>query len=398
MLLSKKASEICESVTLSITAKAKEMKKQGIDVIGFGAGEPDFNTPDNIQKAAIKAIEMGYTKYTPASGIDDLKEAIVTKFKKDNNLSYKKSQIIISTGAKQSLYNSFLAILNPGDEVLVGKPYWVSYPELIKLSGGIPVFVDTDESNAYKYTIKELNKHVSNKTKAIVINSPNNPTGTVYTKEELMDIANFAKEHDLIIISDEIYEKLIYDGNKHISIASLSEDAYMRTIVINGVSKSYSMTGWRIGYAAADEKITKLMTNIQSHTTSNPNSIAQYAALEALNGDQEFIFSMIKEFENRRNYMVDKINSIPDVYCICPKGAFYIMINIENTFGKKINGEDITNSVEFCEKLLKYNNVAAIPGMSFGVEGFIRVSYATSMENIKKGLDNMEKFIISLIQ
>ncbi|HBL05667.1 MAG TPA: aspartate aminotransferase, partial [Clostridium sp.] len=267
MMLSKKAMEISPSLTLAITAKAKKMKAEGIDVIGFGAGEPDFNTPKNIQQAAIKAIEAGQTRYTAASGIIELKEAVVNKFKKDNNLTYKTSQIIISTGAKQCLANIFQAILNPGDEVLIGAPYWVSYPELVQLADGVPTFVDTEESNSFKLTIESLEKAVTKKTKAMILNSPNNPTGTAYTKEELEKIATFAQKHDIIIISDEIYEKLLYGESGHISIASLSEDAYNRTIVINGVSKAYAMTGWRIGYAAASEKITSLMSNIQSHTT-----------------------------------------------------------------------------------------------------------------------------------
>jgi len=296
MMLSKKAMEISPSLTLAITAKAKKMKAEGIDVIGFGAGEPDFNTPKNIQQAAIKAIEAGQTRYTAASGIIELKEAVVNKFKKDNNLTYKTSQIIISTGAKQCLANIFQAILNPGDEVLIGAPYWVSYPELVQLADGVPTFVDTEESNSFKLTIESLEKAVTKKTKAMILNSPNNPTGTAYTKEELEKIATFAQKHDIIIISDEIYEKLLYGESGHISIASLSEDAYNRTIVINGVSKAYAMTGWRIGYAAASEKITSLMSNIQSHTTSNPCSISQYASVEALNGDQSEVEKMKQEF------------------------------------------------------------------------------------------------------
>lgn len=328
MILSKKAMQISPSLTLAITAKAKKMKAEGIDVIGFGAGEPDFNTPKNIQQAAIKAIEQGLTRYTAASGIIELKEAIVDKFKRDNNLTYKTSQIIISTGAKQCLANVFQAILNPGDEVIVGVPYWVSYPELIQLADGVPVFAQSEESNSFKLTVEELQKVATDKTKAIIINSPNNPTGTVYTRNELETLANFAKEKDLFIISDEIYEELLYGNEGHISIASLSEDAYNRTIVINGVSKAYAMTGWRIGYAAASEEITKLMSNIQSHTTSNPCSISQYASVEALNGDQSEVENMKKEFKARRDFMVDRINSINNLSCVKPEGAFYVMVNI----------------------------------------------------------------------
>lgn len=393
MILSKKASNIEPSITLAITAKAKELKSQGIDIIGFGAGEPDFNTPANIRNASIEAMEKGYTKYTPASGINELKEAIINKFKNDNNLQYKSSQIIISTGAKQCLSNAFFAILNPGDEVLIATPYWVSYPELIKLSDGIPVFVKTSKENSYKYDIESLKQYVTSKTKAIIINSPNNPTGSIYTKEELSKLAEFAKEHDLIIISDEIYEKLIYGDDEHVSIASLSEDAYKRTIVINGVSKTYSMTGWRIGYAAASEEIVKLMSNIQSHTTSNPNSIAQYASLEALAGTQEFVHSMKQEFKNRRDYIVTRINGIENISCIEPKGAFYVFIDISKIIGKSVEGEAIENSLDFCSKLLEKGKVAAVPGEAFGIDGFIRISYATSMENIQEGLNRIESFI-----
>ncbi|KGK88526.1 pyridoxal phosphate-dependent aminotransferase [Clostridium sp. HMP27] len=393
MILSKKASNIEPSITLAITAKAKELKSQGIDIIGFGAGEPDFNTPANIRNASIEAMEKGYTKYTPASGIIELKEAIINKFKNDNNLNYKSSQIIISTGAKQCLSNAFFAILNPGDEVLIATPYWVSYPELIKLSDGVPVFVKTSRENSYKYDIESLKQYITHKTKAIIINSPNNPTGSIYTKEELIKLAEFAKEHDLIIISDEIYEKLIYGDDEHVSIASLSEDAYKRTIVINGVSKTYSMTGWRIGYAAASEEIVKLMSNIQSHTTSNPNSIAQYASLEALAGTQEFIQVMKQEFKNRRDYIVTRINGIDNISCIEPKGAFYVFIDISKVIGKAIEEETIESSLDFCSKLLEKGKVAAVPGEAFGIDGFIRISYATSMENIQEGLNRIENFI-----
>ncbi|CDI49393.1 pyridoxal phosphate-dependent aminotransferase [Clostridium tetani] len=395
-MLSKKGKKISPSVTLAITAKANEMKKDGIDVVGFGAGEPDFNTPENIQNAAIRAMKEGHTKYTPVSGVVELKEAIVNKFKKENNLIYKPSQIIVSTGAKQCIANLFMAILNPGDEVLISTPYWVSYPELVKLADGVPVFVDCKKENDYKYSIDELEKKVSSKTKAIIISSPNNPTGSIYYKEELRDIAEFCKKHNLIILSDEIYEKLIYGHNKHISIASLNEDAYNRTVVINGVSKTYAMTGWRIGYAAGPGNIIKLMNNIQSHMTSNPNSIAQYAALEALTGEQEFINSMVGEFEKRRNYMVEKINSINGIECIEPKGAFYMFADINKVIGKKINGEEIKNSVDFCEKLLELYKVAVVPGVAFGLENHIRLSYAISMENIEKGLERISNCVREL--
>ncbi|MBI6874973.1 pyridoxal phosphate-dependent aminotransferase [Clostridium aciditolerans] len=396
MILSKKAQQIQPSITLAITAKAKKMKADGIDVIGFGAGEPDFNTPENIQNAAINAIRQGFTKYTPASGIMELKEAIVDKFNKDNNLNYKTTQIIVSSGAKQSLSNAFLSTLNPGDEVIVPVPYWVSYPELIKLADGVPVFVETSEESGFKYDIEALRSAITEKTKMILLNSPNNPTGTVYTKEELVAIADLAKEKNILILSDEIYEKLLYGNTKHISIASLSEDAYNRTIVINGVSKAYSMTGWRIGYSASSEEIAKLMSNIQSHTTSNPNSIAQYASVEALKGDDAQMITMVSEFKARRDYMVNKINSIEGVSCINPEGAFYVMMNISKIFGKKIDGVEIIDSMSFSEQLLDKAKVAVIPGIGFGVDNYVRFSYATSMDNIQKGLDRVEKFISEL--
>ncbi|GAA0124298.1 MULTISPECIES: pyridoxal phosphate-dependent aminotransferase [Clostridium] len=393
MKLSNKALQISPSLTLAITAKAKQMKADGIDVIGFGAGEPDFNTPKNIQNAAIDAIQKGLTRYTAASGIVELKEAIVNKFKNDNNLTYKTSQIVISTGAKQCLANAFQAILNPNDEVLIGVPYWVSYPELVQLADGKPVFVETSESNAFKLTVDAIRKATTEKTKALILNSPNNPTGTAYTKEELLAIAEFAKEKDIMIISDEIYEKLLYGSEGHISIASLSEDAYNRTIVINGVSKAYAMTGWRIGYVAAPEKIAKLMSNIQSHTTSNPCSISQYASVEALNGEQGEVENMIKEFKNRRDFMVDRINSIDNLSCVKPEGAFYVMVNISKVLGKEFNGVTIKDSLTFSQLLLEEEKVALVPGIAFGVDEFVRLSYATSVENIKEGLNRIEKFI-----
>lgn len=393
MELSNKAGNISPSITLSITAKANELKAQGVDVISFGAGEPDFNTPENIINAAIKAMHEGKTKYTPAGGILDLKKVICKKFKDDNNLDYAPEQIIISTGAKQCIANTFMAILNPGDEVLIPVPYWVSYPELVKLADGVPVFVETSKENNYKYTVKDLEKAVSSKTKAVLINSPNNPTGTIYDKEELEEIAEFAKKHNLLIVSDEIYEKLIYDGEKHISIAALSQDAYDRTIVINGVSKTYAMTGWRLGYAAASKEATKLMSSIQSHMTSNVNTIAQYAAIEALNGPVEDLNKMVKEFENRRNFMIKRLNNIDGVSIIRPSGAFYIMVDISSYFNTLFKGEEIKNSVDFAKVLLDEEKVAVIPGAGFGLEGYIRLSYATSMDVIEKGIDRIEKFL-----
>ncbi|MBU3146857.1 pyridoxal phosphate-dependent aminotransferase [Clostridium sp. CF012] len=392
MILSKRAEQISPSITLEITARAKKMKAEGMDVIIFGAGEPDFNTPENIQKAAISAIKSGYTKYTSASGIDGLKTAICGKFKRDNNLIYSNSQIMISTGAKQCLSNVFQAILNPGDEVIVPKPYWVSYPELIKLADGVPVFVSGNEENDFKYTEELLKSAITSKTKAILINSPNNPTGAVYSRDELSLIADLAKAHDLILVSDEIYEKFIYDHSKYTSLASISDDSYNRTIIIHGVSKTYSMTGWRIGYAAGNEKIIKLMSNIQSHTTANPNSIAQYAAVEALNGEQDSVDLMVEEFKCRRDYVVKKINSTNILSCVKPAGAFYIMVNISKMLGKVIDGTKINNSMDFSNILLSKEKVAVIPGEGFGVSNYVRISYATSMENIKEGIERIINF------
>lgn len=397
MIFSSKAEGISPSITLAIDAKAKKLKAEGIDVIGFGAGEPDFNTPENIQDAAIAAIKEGRTKYTATSGILELKEAIAAKFKKDNNLSYAPSQVIVSTGAKQCLANAFQAILNPGDEVIIPVPYWVSYPELVKLSDGVPVFVEAKEENRFKYTIDDLESAITSKSKAIIINSPNNPTGTVYSREELIEIADFAKRNNLIIISDEIYEKLIYGEERHFSIAELSQDAYERTIVINGLSKSYAMTGWRIGYAAAgNEKIVKLMTNIQSHVTSNPNSITQYASVEALSGNQDIIQYMISEFKKRRDYMVERVNKMKHVSCLMPNGAFYVMINISKVLNMNYEGKPIETSLKFSEILLDKERVAVIPGSAFGVDNYIRLSYATSIKNIETGLDRIERFLENL--
>lgn len=393
MQLSKKAMEITGSVTLAITAKANRMKSEGIDVVSFGAGEPDFNTPEHIQESAIKAIRGGLTRYTPASGILELKKSICSKLKRDNNLDYKPSEIVISNGAKHSIHNALLAICNPGDEVIVPLPYWVSYPELVKLADGVPVFVETREEDGFKYTRKSLLAAITDRTKAIILNSPNNPTGSIYSREDFEMIAKIAVEKDIIVISDEIYEELVYDNNQHISIASLNDEIKKRTIVINGMSKAYAMTGWRIGYAAASEDIIKIMSNVQSHATSNPNSIAQYASVTALEGDQDAIETMRAEFEKRRNYMVDKINSIPLLSCRKPEGAFYVMVNISKVLGKTIKGKEVTGSMTFCDILLEDASVAAIPGLAFGADNYIRLSYATSMENIKEGLNRIEKYL-----
>ncbi|MCI7031378.1 MAG: pyridoxal phosphate-dependent aminotransferase [Clostridium sp.] len=393
MNLSKKANSISPSITLEITGKANELKAQGVNVMSFAAGEPDFNTPRNIIEAAIKAMDDGYTKYTKTSGIVELRKAICKKLHQENNLNYSEEQIVVSTGAKQCLANTFLAILNKGDEVILQNPCWVSYTELIKLADGVPVIVNCDENDGYKLSAKNIEKAVTSKTKAILLNSPHNPTGIVYKKNELEEIAQIAKKYNLIIISDEIYEKLIYDGEEHVSIASLSEDAYERTIVINGLSKTYAMTGWRVGYTASSTKLAKVMSSVQSHMTSNVCSISQYAALEALTGPQDSINMMKNAFEERRNFMMKKLEGIDEVSFIKPQGAFYIMVDITYFIGKSINGIKINNSIEFAKILLEEEKVAVIPGAAFGLENFIRLSYATSMEVIEEGLDRIKSFL-----
>jgi len=391
-----KAMKLPPSITLAITAKAKEMKAEGKDVVGFGAGEPDFNTPQNIIDACKKALDEGKTKYVPASGINELKDAVVNKFKRDNGLNYERSQIIISTGGKQCLFNTLMALTNPGDEILIAKPYWVSYPDLIALSGGNCVVVETREEEDYKFTLESLEASVTPKTKAIIVNSPNNPTGTVYSREELQSIADFCKKHDIFIISDEIYEPLIYGEEKHISIASLSEDAYKRTVVVNALSKAYAMTGWRLGYAAGPKDLIKILGNIQSHTTSNSTSFVQYAAVEALNGDQSFIPLMNEEFRLRRDYMIERADKIKGLDYIYPKGAFYLMLDVRYFIGKHFRGNTIKSSLDLADMLLSEYLVAVVPGSGFGLEGFLRLSYAINRDAIKKGFDRIEEFLAEI--
>ena len=389
--LSHKNLGIEESMTLAITAKAKQLKESGVNIVSFGAGEPDFNTPKYIRDCAIARIEKGGNGYTEASGLLDLKKAVCTKLLSDNQLTYKPNQIVISSGAKHSLFNALQAICNPGDEVIIPSPYWVSYYELTKMADAVPVLVEASAANLFKVTREQLESAVTANTKAILINSPNNPTGAVYTREELQAIGDFATKHDLYIISDEIYEKLIY-GEKHISIASLSDDLYARTIVVNGLSKAYAMTGWRIGYTASSVEIANIMSNVQSHATSNPNTIAQYAGIEALTGDQSAIEEMRIAFEERKNYMVKTIRSIPNVTCVEPKGAFYVMVDISYYKGKTIDGVKVENSLDFAAVLIEKANIAVIPGIAFGVDDYIRLSYATSMANIEEGLKRLNDF------
>jgi aspartate aminotransferase len=394
--LSKRAKKISASLTLAISAKANKLKAAGEDVVSFGAGEPDFDTPEYICDAARKALEIGFTRYTAASGYEDLKEAVIEKLKRDNNLEYNKDQVIVSNGAKHSLFNTFQAILNPGDEVIIPVPYWLTYPETVKMGGGTPVFLETKENEDFKINIDKLKDMVNENTKALILNSPSNPTGSIYTKEELEAIAKVAVDNEIIVVSDEIYEKIVYDENKHISIASLNDEIKKLTVVINGVSKAYAMTGWRIGYAAGPKDIIEVMSNIQSHATSNPNSIAQYASNKALRGDHSFMEERKNKFSERRDYMYEKINSVTELSCLKPGGAFYIMMNISDVLGKKIDGNTIKDSFSFADNLIEYKKVAVIPGVAFGADNFIRLSYANSMENIKKGLKRIEEFINEL--
>ena len=393
MRISQRCQRVTGSLTLAIDAKAKEMKQKGIDVVGFGAGEPDFDTPEHIRKAAKDALDLGKTRYTPAAGMPELRQAICDKLKRDNGLDYVPQQIVVSNGAKHSLFNSFQALLEEGDEVIVPGPYWVSYPEIVRMAGGVPVIVEGREENNFKPTIDDFRAAVTDKTRAVVINSPNNPNGFVFTREELQAIGDLAIEKDLSIVSDEIYEFLVYDGAEHISLASLSPEIKERTIVINGMSKAYAMTGWRIGYTASPLNAAKAMTNFQSHSTSCPNSIAQYAALTALSGPDDQLKSMVAEFDRRRRRIVELINEIPGLSCKPPKGAFYVMMNIGGVFGKRYNGAPIVDSMSFTQLLLDNSHVAVVPGAGFGADAYVRLSYATSMENIEKGLARIKEFV-----
>lgn len=393
MFLSQRARAIKPSPTLAIDAKAKALKAQGVDVIGFGVGEPDFDTPRNIKEAGIKAIENGFTKYCPVGGTDDLKDAIIEKLKKDNSLSYERGEIIVSCGAKHSLYNIAMTVLEKGDEVIIPAPYWVSYPDIVALADATPVIVNTSEKNGFKMTADEFRRAITPKTKAVVINSPSNPTGSSYSRKELEAIAEVAVEKKILIISDDIYEKLVYDGFEFTSIASLGKEVKDLTIVVNGVSKAYAMTGWRIGYAAGSKEIVTAMTNIQSQSTSNPTSIAMKASTEALKGSQDAVTLMVREFDKRRVYMVERLNKINGITCLRPNGAFYAFPNITGLLGKSFNGKILNSSSDVATCLLDEVKVALVPGSAFGAEGYLRLSYATSMENIKEGIDRIEKAV-----
>ena len=383
MDLSSNAVQLTPSLTLAIDSKAKAMRAEGIDVCGFGAGEPDFDTPEHIKEAAIKALQEGFTKYTPSAGIPELRTAISEKFSKDNSIDYKPNQVIVSNGAKQSCFNAILACCEPGDEVIIPAPYWLSYPDMVKLVGADPVIVQTKASNAYKMTAEEFENAMTPRTKMVIINSPGNPTGSVYTREELEALVEVALTEDIFILSDEIYEKLIYDDASHVSVASLSKEAYDLTITVNGFSKAYAMTGWRLGYLGAPESIAKVIDSLQSHSTSGPNSFAQKGAVAALKGSQQCVTDMRDEFNVRRDYMYERLAAIPNVSTVKPLGAFYMLADISK-FG--------LSSTNFADRLLSKAEVAVVPGVAFGDDKTVRLSYATDLETIKTGLDRIEQF------
>ena len=389
-ILSSRARGLKPSPTLAINAKAKSMQAQGIKVVSFGAGEPDFDTPENIKRAAIKAIEEGFTKYTAVGGIDELKDAIIHKFKRDSDLTYKRSEILVSCGGKHSFYNLAQALFDQGDEVIIPAPYWVSYPPMVLLAGAAPVIIGTREEDNFKITPEGLKRAITPKTKALVLNSPSNPTGSAYTKKDLERIAEIAISNNFFVISDEIYEKIVYDGFEFRSIASLGEEIRKRTIIVHGVAKTYAMTGWRIGYTAGPEEIISAMNNIQSQSTSNPTSISQKASVEALIGSQDEVKKMVSAFAQRRNYIVDRLNEIEGVSCYKPIGAFYVFPNFSHYYGRTYQGKKINNSTDLADFFLDVAKVAVVPGVEFGADPFERLSYATSMEDIHEGIDRIE--------
>jgi aspartate aminotransferase len=397
MKLSSRISLIKPSPTLAITSKANALKEQGRNIIGFGAGEPDFDTPLHIKMAAIKAIEEGFTKYTPVDGIAELKDAIILKLSRDNQLTYNRSQIVVSCGAKHTLYNIIQVLCEEGDEVIIPSPYWVSYLDMVILSGAKPVIVKTSESQGFKMLPKQLESAITGRTKAIIINSPSNPAGVVYSSSELKALAEVVIEKGVLIISDDIYEKIIYDEAIFQNMASLSQELKNMTVVVNGVSKTYSMTGWRIGYAAGPEEIMDAIAKLQSQNTSNPTSIAQKAAVEALNGPQESVGEMVEEFRKRRGAIVKMLNDIPGITCMLPQGAFYVFPDVSAIFGKKYKGTVVSNSSDFSAYLLDVANVAVIPGIDFGYDNHIRLSYATSMSQIEEGMERIRNAVIKLL-
>jgi len=390
-ILSSRARGLKPSPTLAINAKAKSMQAQGIKVVSFGAGEPDFDTPENIKRAAIKAIQEGFTKYTAVGGIDELKDAIIQKLKRDNQLTYKRSEVLVSCGGKHSFYNLAQALFDQGDEVIIPAPYWVSYPPMVLLAGAAPVIIGTREEDNFKITPEGLKRAITPKTKALVLNSPSNPTGSAYTKKDLERIAEIAISSNFFVISDEIYEKIVYEGFEFRSIASLGEEIRKRTIIVHGVAKTYAMTGWRIGYTAGPEEIISAMNNIQSQSTSNPTSISQKASVEALNGSQDEVKKMVSAFAQRRNYIVDRLNEIEGVSCYKPIGAFYVFPNFSHYYGRTYQGKKINNSTDLADFFLDVAKVAVVPGVEFGADPFERLSYATSMEDIREGIDRIEE-------
>lgn len=391
--LSTVASAVRASTTLAVDSLAKKMKAEGKNVVGFGTGEPDFDTPDNIKDAAVRAIAAGQTKYTAAAGIDQLRKAVASRLKTDCGLDYEYTQIVVASGAKHNVFIALITLLNPGDEVILPAPYWVTYEEAIRMAGGVPVVVTATEEMNFKITAKQLEGAITDKTKLFMLNNPSNPTGMLYSREELVALADVCVSHDLYVISDEIYYGLVYDNKEFVSFAALGDEAKERTILINGVSKSYAMTGWRIGYAASNPQIAKIMSNYLSHSTSAPSTISQYAALEAINGPQDGIKAMRDVFEQRRNYIVERMNSIEGVSCINPDGAFYVMMNVEKLIGKTLGGHMINNGDDFAMAFLEKGLVAVVPCSGFGAPNFVRWTYAASMEDIKEGLNRLEKFL-----
>lgn len=396
MFISQRAQRTSPSPTLAITAKARKMREEGIDVLSFGAGEPDFDTPEFIKDAAITALREGFTKYTPTAGIEPLRKAICEKLWRDNGLKYEPNQIVVTCGGKHALYNTFQVICDPGDEVIIPAPYWVSYPEMVKLADGVPVFVYADESTGFVPAIDAIREKITARTRAIVVNSPCNPTGAVFPRQTLKEIAALALKHDLYIISDEIYEKMVYDGHEHFSIASLGEEVKKRTVLVNGMSKAYSMTGWRIGYAAAERELIAAMTRIQDQSTSNPTSIAQRAALAALQAPEDAVKQMVTAFAERRRAIVDGLNNIPGFRCAEPGGAFYAFPNVSALYGKRWGDRVINNSDAFAEYLLEVARVAVVPGSGFGAEENIRLSYACSLDTIHNGLARIAEAVQAL--
>jgi aspartate aminotransferase len=394
MKFSKRIQQVNLSMTLAIDAKAKEMKSQGENVIGFGAGEPDFNTPDRIKQAGIRAIEANDTHYTPVGGSNDLKDAIITKLKRDNGLDYERNQILASCGAKHSFYNLAQVLWEAGDEIIIPAPYWVSFPEMVVLAGAKPIIIETNATNEFKVTVDQIKKVLTPNTRAIVINTPSNPTGSAYEKSELEAIAEFALENNILVISDEIYEWIVFDGFKHTSLASLSKEAQKNCIVINGVSKSYAMTGWRIGYIAADAEIVKQVTKLQGQSTSNPCSISQAASIEALTGPHDDVMEMVREFEKRRDIMVSLLREISGVSCNTPKGSFYSFPDFSALYGKKdANGKALQGSLDFTEYLLAAKKIAIVPGIAFGADANARMSFATSRDKIEEGVKRIKEAV-----